>query len=154
MAEFQEAIQLIGAHRQLNPSNTGRCVELMEEFLRREALWALQLNLINEIPFANLASAISNDAHSEPYAETIKRYTYTAAESRCCAAMLNWYGVTTELVHNNTQQPLPDPYEPILAFFRLGGTFDREHRVFIEVNNNRMIQANTIQQSELSKVNS
>ena len=40
MTNFNDVINLIGSARRLDPAKTETCVDLMKEFLRREALWA------------------------------------------------------------------------------------------------------------------
>jgi hypothetical protein len=95
MTKLDDAVRLIGGDRQIDRSNTELCVDLMKEFLRREALWAKKLGLTDEIPFANLAGAISAINYAGPNLETITRYTYSVAERRCCLAMINWYAAMT-----------------------------------------------------------
>lgn len=149
MENFDIVIQLIRSNRRVDLHNTEQCLKLMKEFLRREAMWARQLCLTDEIPFANLAIAISDISCSEPYSHEISKYSYSVAECKCCTSMLNWYGVMGE--SHLMKQGLPDPYQPLLQFFKLGGTFNREHRTFIQVNETALIQASVIQGGDLSE---
>jgi len=151
MTKFDEVVKLIGDVRRLDFGKTSDCVALMKEFLRREALWAEQLDLADEIPFADLSGATPGTDYAKEHLDTIKSFAYSAAESRCCSAMLNWYGRADSCSSALRALRLPDPYLPLLHFFRLGGTFAREHREFIDVNGKMTIQAGLVQNGDLGK---
>jgi hypothetical protein len=149
MSRLAEAVVLISSPRQMNAENTLACVLLMKEFLRREAIWANELGQINEVPFTDLASnAKGASSYEEQYQDRLNTFTQSDAEYRCCLAMLNWYG------HPRTVTIIPqlgavDPYLPLLHFFRLGGTFTREHRVFIDINHRETIHSIAVQKGDL-----
>ncbi|QDU23377.1 hypothetical protein [Urbifossiella limnaea] len=150
MSRLAEAVDLIGSPRQVNAENTPACVGLMKEFLRREALWANELDLAGEVPFADLAARAEGGASLEAqYQEMLDTFTYSEAEYRCCLAMLNWYGHSV-LSLAVAPPGADDPYLPLLHFFRLGGTFRREHRVFIDINSRETIHSATIQKGDLA----
>ena len=110
------------------------------------------LGLTSEIPFADLSIPMSSVRHGTQYLDTIHSFSYSLAESRCLYAMINWYGCKETCPPAHGVPGLPDPYLPLLHFFRHGGTFSREHRVFIDVNGKMMIQADSIQSGDLSRV--
>lgn len=150
MSRLADAVDLIGSPRQLNAENTPACVMLMKEFLRREAIWANELGLADEVPFADLAArAKGATSYEEQYQDRLKTFTFSVAEYRCCLAMLNWYGQPGPVA---IAPPLgaDDPYLPLLHFFRLGGTFSREHRVFIDINHREMIHSVAVQKGDLT----
>jgi hypothetical protein len=150
MSRLAEAVGLIGSPRQVNAENTPACVLLMKEFLRREAIWANELGLVDEIPFADLASGAKGaTSHEDLYQERLNTFTHSDAEYRCCLAMLNWYGHPGPVT---IAPPLgaDDPYLPLLHFFRLGGTFTREHRVFIDINYRETIHSVAVQKGDLT----
>ena len=150
MSRLAETIELIGSPRLLNKVNTFECVILMKEFLRREAIWANILGLVDEIPFVDLASSAKCAMSLEDlYKDKLTTFTYSVAEYRCCLAMLNWYGHPGPVT---IPPPLgvDDPYLPLLQFFRLGGTFTREHRVFIDINFGEMIHSVAVQKGDLT----
>ena len=112
---------------------------------------AKALGLTDEIPFADLSVAISDVDYTGPHLSLIKAFACSAAEGRCCLAMLNWYGRRESASTTPEASLLPDLYLPLFHFFRLGATFSREHRVYIDVNSLLCIPADSIQKGELSR---
>jgi hypothetical protein len=150
MSRFSQAIALIGSARKINAENTTGCVMLIKEFLRREALWANLLGLAKELPFVDLATNAKGAPRLETqHQQAINRFTYSVAEYRCCLAMLNWYGHS---VSATVAAPLgvEDPYLPLMHFFRFGGYFSREHRVFIHINEREWIHSDVVQKGDLT----
>lgn len=145
-----QAIELIRSDRKYDDANREICVQLLAEFLRREALWARKLGVTGEIPFADLTAAISKTDYSAPLQDAIRAFPASVAETQACTAMLRWYGWLAAT--SNTPEALdpPDPYPPLIRFFQLGGTFTREHRYYIDVNGLTALNASTVQSGDLS----
>ena len=91
MTNFNDVINLIGSARRLDPAKTETCVDLMKEFLRREAL-SPALRLTERNPVRDFSIPMSSVRHGTQYLDTIHSFSYSLAESRCLYAMINWYG--------------------------------------------------------------
>jgi len=107
----------------------------MKEFLRREFLWATQLNVLENCPFADLAGALDPsircDLNEIAFATTTSE---SSAEARCVRQMMHWYKIIELAPLAAQQHYLLDPYEPLMILFQRRGCFASEHRIFIEVN--------------------
>lgn len=127
----------------------------IREWLRRMALWAKALNATQKWPFLNIADEIFGEQEiSEPViieifgqkevtesflaeitlflSEHVNTYTNIT-----CIWYLRWSGVKyqKEVIQFN----LPDPYEPLIVFFELGGWLRKEQKfldgVMIDIDN-------------------
>ncbi|MDI1460613.1 hypothetical protein QEZ54_06525 [Catellatospora sp. KI3] len=94
---------------------------LMQEHLRRSAQWA-DLLQTDAWPFPDLAAAVDPTIQADPalVSEVEELIGGSVAEYVCLYA-LRWY--TLRALPEVVLPDLPDPYEPLLAFFERGGDF-------------------------------
>ena len=131
-----DALQtLIGIDRTRTTVRGRSVLALMREFLRREALWVTWLNADKmELPFTDLAACVDPSVRCDPaILATAKPISHSLAESRCCANYLHWSALRDAKPTLVQSFGLPEPYEPLLWLWRRGGSFSREHKVFIDV---------------------
>lgn len=146
----EAVIELFGSTRRFSDSATPACVDLMREFLRREALWAKVFDATESLPFADLPEFVSPGMQvSVDHLGLIDSFSRSLVERTCCVYILKWYQIP-DLVVQRCGSSLPaNPYLPILKLFELGGFFTREHRVNIDVNQSTGIHSGMVQHGNL-----
>lgn len=114
---------------------------LIREWLRRMALWGKALNATQKWPFINIVDEIFGEQEvSEPVVVEITSFlseyvniyaTYTSIW------YVRWSGVKNR--KEVAQFNLPEPYEPLIVFFELGGWLRKEDKfldgVMIDIDN-------------------
>lgn len=132
---YLEVVDVVNRPRPDGCANPRLCVDLMREFLRREAVWARRYDAQDGLPFLDIANLIVPGAtFADDHVDSIKAYTHSMGEMACLKNALNWFGVRETYPERIQGLALPEPYEPILRLFESGGRFAVEHRVFIDVN--------------------
>lgn len=110
-------------------------IALMQEYLRRMALWKGFLKTPLEWPFFDVAVLINPLARApeelvarvDEFLATKRR---TLLERKTCSWYLHWMAVAEGLSLDAWN--LPCPYDPLILFYDRGGILVREHD-FIEV---------------------
>jgi hypothetical protein len=144
------AIGLFSNPRRFSNSATLACVDLMREFLRREALWSKILGVAESLPFADLPNVVSFGIQlSIDHLGLIDSFSTSLIEKTCCVYMLKWYQIPKSVVQAFGPSLPGDPYLPILKLFEVGGFFTREHRVNIDINQSVGVHAGMVQQGSL-----
>lgn len=105
-------------------------VHLMREHLRRAARWARALGCEDAWPFFDIAAKVHPETRAPASEVTIleQRLRSLHLPSRvvhACIWALHWDQVKD--LPAVRRLALPDPFEPLLAMFELGGTFTTEH---------------------------
>lgn len=108
-------------------------LKLLQEFLRRELLWAKELNIKAErsayefyaLPLAILPSA----QYPKELFLTVKGLPLSEPEQTCAINAARWYWLQDNYAQHIALHDLPDPYEPLLWFFERGGRFTIEHGI-------------------------
>lgn len=147
---FDTVLELLKNPRQFSDDSTSVCVQLMREFLRREALWAIACGIADELPFVDLPNAVSPGKHlSAELGSLIDTFSRSTVENATLIYMLKWYQVPSSQLRGYNCGLPNDPYFPLLKLFELGGFFTREHRIFIDVNRSAGLHASMIQKGIL-----
>lgn len=105
--------------------HNGSRIALMQEYLRRAALWAQALDRTAHWPFFDIAAAADPDAQlDEAYLDSVlaglSGRGLRPLDERVIRYMLNFTVLAAR------PQDLPDPFEPLLAVYERGGSFGRE----------------------------
>ncbi|MDB5387984.1 MAG: hypothetical protein JWM11_3630 [Planctomycetaceae bacterium] len=146
---IDDVVKLLRQPRQVTAVSTSVCVDLMREFLRREALWARRLSIEAALPFANIPSAVVPGVDSATqYAADLSSYACSIVEYESLSNILNWLSIKRTHSSEVVNYGLPDPYAPLVQIFEFNGTFTREHRVYVDVNH-QGIHAGVIQNGPL-----
>lgn len=123
----------------------------MKEFIRKEALASRRLGISSDTPFIDLSAIVSmgmsiDDSLTQ---KTIASFTSSTAEHKCCLFMLRWFkAIERQDAPTRINNELA-PYAPLLLFFREGGSFAKEHGVFIDIDDTSGFDANEVLCSDL-----
>ena len=104
--------------------------QLLQEYLRRVAWWAQELDATSRWPFFDIAGSLAPEVHTPPeLAEQLEtlirnRVGWPSVDVSCRAA-LRWAAVLDAGIPLPPQ--LEDPFEPLLLMFERGGGFTTEH---------------------------
>lgn len=129
-----DILDLLSQERIVDPAENGANVELMREFLRREALWAKQIGLDFKLPFADLAGLICPKvSESEFHRDEILEFSSSLAETKCLSNAMKWVLLREKSPNVLAGFHLPAPYDPLLTLLARGGCFSQEHGVFVSV---------------------
>lgn len=149
---FDTVIDLFGTPRHFSDAATSACVDLMREFLRREALWANAFGIVESLPFADLPEVVSPGTHlSVDHLGLIDSFSRSPIEKICCVYLMKWCQIPKSVVQACGPSLPADPYLPLMKLFELGGFFTRERRVNIDVNQSTGIHAGMVQNGCLDK---
>ncbi|MEU8002760.1 hypothetical protein AB0B66_16520 [Catellatospora sp. NPDC049111] len=111
--------------------HNGSRIRLMQEYLRRSALWARALGCTDHWPFFDIASFVDPSARVDEQTALAVRRRMGAGGARPLDAMIVRY-ILDFSVLESWPDGLPDPFEPLLQVYERGGPFDREAgRVYI-----------------------
>ncbi len=105
-------------------------VRLVREHLRRSARWAVALGCEERWPFFDVAAEVCPELQP-PEADVIalearlRTTNLSARVARSCLWALRWERVKDLPIV--TRYELPDPFEPLITLFELGGSFWTEH---------------------------
>lgn len=151
MNSFDEAVNFLSADRYFNPSLVDRHTRLMKEFIRREAMVSRRLGISSDTPFIDLSAIVSmgmsiDDSLTQ---NIIASFSSSTAEHKCCLFMLSWFKA---IEHQDAATRINNeltPYAPLLLFFREGGSFTKEHGVFIDIDDTSGFDANEVLCSDL-----
>ncbi len=137
MRRFESVSDILGLlsqARTVDPSENETNVELMREFLRREALWAKQIGSDCKLPFADLAGLICPEvSESEFHKDEILQFSSSLAENKCLSNAIKWTLLREKSPNLLASFHLPAPYDPLLSLLARGGCFSQEHGVFVSV---------------------
>jgi hypothetical protein len=127
-------------------SIAGSSYFLLQEFLRRAALWAEAFGLIDVPgtgwPMIDYASYVdpslkiddSGDSDEVlPEAEKLQVDHLSWYERRVCVYFVHWAAVKDR--SEVTKYSLPDPYEPLIVLYERGGSFRKDHSGVWEYHN-------------------
>jgi hypothetical protein len=103
-------------------------IALMNEFLRRSALWAVNLDIKEKWPFFDIAFYINSAIRADPLEcerldAYLKKYDLSQVMRKCMINHLHWLETYEQMIENNDISHLPPPYEPIIVMFKRGGYF-------------------------------
>ncbi|HEU4328283.1 MAG TPA: hypothetical protein VFS21_34415 [Roseiflexaceae bacterium] len=103
-------------------------IALMEEFLRRAALWAQALNAGKEWPFFDIAQRVNPDKRANALLcaqldEHVQKHQISLFMRRCLINHLHWLELSEGDLQARSLSLLPAPYEPIVVMFKRGGSF-------------------------------
>ena len=108
---------------------------LMQEYLRRAAWWAEELNAAGQWPFFDIAGALAPGVQpprelSDQLEQKLRTRIDSPALATACRAALRW----AALLDSDFPVPprLQDPFEPLLLMFERGGGFTTEG-IFIDL---------------------
>ncbi len=147
---FDTVIGLLGSPRRFSDAATTECVDLMREFLRREALWATAFGIADDLPFADMPGVVSPDIHlPAEVVNLIEAFSRSTVEEAALIYMLKWYQVPASQLRGHNPALPTDPYLPLLKLFELGGFFTREHRIYIDVNRSGGLHSGMVQNGSL-----
>ncbi|MCT7954077.1 hypothetical protein [Laspinema palackyanum] len=121
-------------------TRTNSHVALLQEYLRRAALWAEALNCTDEWPFFDVGAHIFPSVQAEKrYLERLEQhfsqvpFYVTDVIEKTCRWFVQWEGIKhlpeVTLV-DFWNRPLPHPYEPLILLYDRGGIFYSEHGFF------------------------
>ncbi|MGL4497579.1 MAG: hypothetical protein ACRCU2_00830 [Planktothrix sp.] len=141
-----------------NDTRTNSHVVLLQEYLRRAALWAEALNCTDEWPFFDVVAHLSpslqpENHHLERLEQHFSQVPFYVTEviEKTCRWFVFWEGVKKSSEyhkfldslkqHNNRVNlgmfldvlcfnDLPHPYEPLILLYERGGIFYSEHGFF------------------------
>lgn len=119
-------------------TRVGSHIALLQEYLRRAALWAKVLNCTEQWPFFDIAaiavgvdpSQRADNAQIEAlrdYFSATPFYVVGIIE-KTCEWFLHWQVVKNQ--EKVRKFNLPDPYEPLILLYERGGIFSTEHGFF------------------------
>ncbi|MBV1852438.1 hypothetical protein [Catellatospora tritici] len=105
-------------------------VRLMREYLRRSALWARELGVLDKWPFFDIAAEFDPEVgrdteFADAVLEGMRGRGLTYPHTQFCRYMLAFAGSVPP------HPDLPDPYEPLLQVYERGGLFDMEHGIIL-----------------------
>lgn len=111
--------------------HNGSRMRLMQEYLRRSALWAQALGCTEYWPFFDIASFVDPDARVDEETAAAVRRRMGEGGARPLDATIVRYMLDFSVLEN-WPDGLPDPFEPLLMVYERGGPFDWEAgRVYI-----------------------
>jgi hypothetical protein len=107
-------------------------VSLLQEYLRRAALWAKALKATTSWPFFDVAFLVAPTVRAE---ETIMEaleaalapQSLTQSMKKTCSWYLHWATVESKCPKCVARYHVPDPFEPLIRFYERGGRFSTEH---------------------------
>jgi hypothetical protein len=104
--------------------------KLMQEYLRRAAWWAEELDATEEWPFFDIAAHVAPDVSvpdelASQLEELISAGIGWPSVADSCRNVLRWAAVLDAGVP--MPKDLEDPYEPLLLLFERGGGWTTEH---------------------------
>jgi len=107
-------------------------LRLLQEFLRRELVWATRLDM--KVPrsaheFYDLASAVWPTVLPEDDSILPATRLLGTVEGLCAIKAARWYWLLDNFPELLPWQDLPDPYEPLVWFFERGGRLAMEHGI-------------------------
>ncbi|GHJ44932.1 hypothetical protein Cs7R123_22740 [Catellatospora sp. TT07R-123] len=105
-------------------------VRLMREYLRRSALWARELAVLDLYPFFDVTAqfdpvAAQDNGFADSVLDGLLGRGLALPHRDFCRYMLNFAVSVAEC------PDLPDPYEPLLQVYERGGGFDLERGVIL-----------------------
>jgi len=118
---------------------------LTREWLRRMALWGKSLNVTHKWPFISVVDTIFGEGnikdYSDPLIVEILSFLSSELVNTNARAVCVWYTLWSEAKNRSevSQFNLPEPYEPIILCFELGGRLRKEQKfldyVMIDIDN-------------------
>jgi len=116
---------------------------LIREWLRRMALWGKALGVTNKWPFINVVYEIFGEENIllDPFIDEISSFLWAARVNPFSIYVCVWYLYWSEAKNRReiSQFNLPEPCEPIIILFELGGQLRKENRfldfVMIDIDN-------------------
>jgi hypothetical protein len=127
---------------------------LMQEYLRRAALWGKELNATDRWPFFDIAKCISENLCFPTELETsleecLSKFNLRPTIKKSCLWYLKWSALKDRALDpkvdpeesresasvrfdfkawlSEPESHLPDPYEPLILLYERGGIFYTEH---------------------------
>ncbi len=118
---------------------------LIREWLRRMTLWGKSLNATNKWPFINVVDKIFGEGNIKDYSDPliVEMSSFLSAKgigARAISVCI-WYILWSEVKDRSeiSQFNLPEPYEPVIVYFELGGWLRKEQNfldfVMIDIDN-------------------
>ena len=151
MTRLDQALSLFNKQRKFDLNQTAVCVQLMRDYLCKEAIWARALNIVDQLPFVNLPLAIDPKISPIPEYEKLSiSFSHSAVEGRCCLYLLHWYRLEQDKPELIKRWDFSDPYLPLIDFFNRGGYFSTEHKVYVDINQTEGLHSGMVQNSVLS----
>lgn len=122
--------RLLAIRWEINDSHNDLHLSLMEEYLRRMALWAKALDLPKSPPFFDLAMEVAPDVRADSemvlgLLKHLKQFPLSLRMIQICEFTLHWSAISE--TEQAKQFNLPCPYEPLIVMFEHGGSFRTEH---------------------------
>lgn len=119
-------------------ARVGSQIALLQEYLRRAALWAKTLDCTEQWPFFDIAAiavGVDPSQRADNAQVEVLRHHFSQAPfytigiiENTCEWFLHW-----QVVKNQPEVRkfnLPDPYEPLIILYERGGIFSTEHGLF------------------------
>ncbi|GAA1603941.1 hypothetical protein [Catellatospora bangladeshensis] len=109
-------------------TRSGSRIQLMQEYLRRAALWAQALDCPNRWPFFDIAAYVDPSAHvDEGYFSQLRSRLGGAGAIHPTLNLIRYMLNFTVLEFR--PPGLPDPFEPLLRVLERGGNVNRTHGI-------------------------
>ncbi|SFS94282.1 hypothetical protein SAMN05660874_04428 [Saccharopolyspora flava] len=98
----------------------------MQEYLRRSAVWAQELDATREWPFFDLAAHVDTSIRANPQAldalkSNLESKTTGTVVFETCESMLHWSALKDS--GHAVLPALDDPFEPLIVMYERGGGF-------------------------------
>jgi hypothetical protein len=100
-------------------------VGLLNEYMRRTALWANRLEVQGGWPFIDIATHVCptvqpEDVHLKEMTNTVARFDLYSR--KICQWYLKWCALQDEMPETLAQFDLPEPFEPLIRLYERGTT--------------------------------
>jgi hypothetical protein len=120
--------ELVQMDWKVNTDRTPSHIALMNEYLRRMALWATETACTKEWPFFDVALRIQPHIRANPLlCEQLDNHLIYHKIShvmrKTLVNHLHWLALHDEGLLPCTQYTIPAPYEPVAVMFKRGGYF-------------------------------
>ena len=123
--------ELLEIRPHVGKANEEQCKLLLHDFFLKETRWLHALNALNPWYCVDLTACISPQILSKEAERRFHESLFSTSshETKACLNYLRWEKLKRNRAHLIADFGLPDPYEPLIGFFRAAGEFSVEQHL-------------------------